>query len=135
MGGYITISDSRYRQMFKDTMKELFLIYKSKHNGDTITVEKMIMGDRDSSISKQIDLLSYFLYCFQKDRRLSDIKLKEFTDFIRAERNLLFPNNYSNKPGKFIRNREYNKSSTIYDYVNNYIINITKTVSWKSLWK
>lgn len=135
MDGYIIIPDSKYRQMFKDTMKELFLLYKSKHNGDTIPVEKMIMGDRDNNISKQIDLLSYFLYHFQKDRELSDIKLKEFTDFIRAERNLLFPNSYSNNPRKFIGNREYKKSSTIYDYVNNYIINNTKTVSWKSLWK
>ena len=60
MDGYIIIPDSKYRQMFKDTMKELFLLYKSKHNGDTIPVEKMIMGDRDHNISKQIDLLSYF---------------------------------------------------------------------------
>lgn len=132
---YAIIPDSEYKQMFKDTIKELALAYKTKHNGGTITVEKLIFGDRWINISQQIDLLSYFLYSFQGDRSLSDIKLKEFTDFIRAERNILFPNNYNNKPRKFIANREFGRASSVYDYVNNYILNNTKKIKTKSLWK
>lgn len=132
---YAIIPDSEYKQMFKDTIKELALAYERKHNGGIITVNKLIFGDRWINISQQIDLLSYFLYSFQGDRSLSDIKLKEFTDFIRAERNILFPNNYNNKPRKFITNREFGRASSVYDYVNNYILNNTKKIKTKSLWK
>ena len=87
------------------------------------TVDNIICANRNEVLHIQMDVLAYFLYHFQKDRNLDEIKLQEYVTFIRSERSKVAPNNYKIKPRKFISNAMFSRSSTIQDYINLYVLN------------
>ncbi len=121
------------KEQFEQNLRDLCL-HKS-YNTETYpgSVENIILTDRNICLVKQMDILSYFLYYNQNFRNLKDIKLKEYVNFIRRERNRLFPNSYSNKPRKFISNQFFVRSSTLDDYINNYVLNNVKNKRRKDL--
>lgn len=132
---YRYLPDAESKNIFEYSLISIALESNLHSVKNPVSVEKLILGNRDKSLVQQINMLSYFLYRFQGDRILSDIKMKEYTDFIGAERNRLFLNSYKNNPRKFIKHEEFGRTKTIYDYVNNYILDNTKIVKRKSLWK
>lgn len=111
------------KEQFEQNLRDLCL-HKSYNNEKYPgSVENIILTDRCTCLVKQMDILSYFLYYHQNFRNLEDIKLQEYVVFIRSERTRLFPNNYSIKPRKFISNQFFKRSSTLADYINNYVLN------------
>jgi len=132
---YRYLPDAESKNIFEYSLISIALESNLHSVKNPVSVEKLILGNRDKSLVQQINMLSYFLYRFQGDRKLSDIKMKEYTDFIRVERNRLFLNSYKNNSRKFIKHEEFGRTKTMYDYVNNYILDNTKIVKRKSIWK
>lgn len=114
------------KEQFEQNLRDLCLHKSYNTEAHPGSVENIILTDRSTCLVKQMDILAYFLYYNQNFRNLEDIKLKEYVNFIRRERNKLFPNNYSNKPRKFISNQFFKRSSTIDDYINKYVLNNVK---------
>ena len=121
------------RKQFEQNLRDLCLHKSYNTETNPGSVENIILTDRNICLVKQMDVLSYFLYYHQNFRNLEDIKLQEYVTFIRSERTRLFPNNYKIKPRKFISNQFFKRSSTIDDYINNYVLNNVKNKRRKDL--
>ena len=71
-------------------------------------------------------LFDYFLQEERTTRRLKEIKLQEYVNFIRDERNKLYSNNYKVKIGKrkfMSSNGMFTRSSNLQDYLDKYLNN------------